>query len=144
MKHIPFSKKPCCQKTVVHLRSQASKRLDSTAFPSLCRSPHVPSVHSQQISNPRRARARSSSPPPQQPPIPPDPPRPQPLGRTNMKAMEELSELSESMRQAASLLSDDDPSEESAPRRPTTFLNAVALGNVVSIRRCSRPLAICC
>ncbi|TVU11839.1 hypothetical protein EJB05_45447 [Eragrostis curvula] len=47
-----------------------------------------------------------------------------------MEAMEELSELSESMRQAASLLADDDPSDDSAPRRPTTFLNAVALGNV--------------
>ncbi|KAK3132088.1 hypothetical protein QOZ80_6AG0515580 [Eleusine coracana subsp. coracana] len=47
-----------------------------------------------------------------------------------MEAIEELSELSESMRQAASLLADDDPSDDSAPRRPTTFLNAVALGNV--------------
>ncbi|CAN6164412.1 unnamed protein product [Urochloa humidicola] len=47
-----------------------------------------------------------------------------------MEAIEELSELSESMRQAASLLADDDPSDEAAPRRPTTFLNAVALGNV--------------
>lgn len=50
-----------------------------------------------------------------------------------MEAMEELSELAESMRQAASLLADDDPSDDAAPRRPTTFLNAVALGNVVSI-----------
>ncbi|KAG2605188.1 dynamin-2A-like [Panicum virgatum] len=47
-----------------------------------------------------------------------------------MEAIEELSELSESMRQAASLLADDDPSDDAAPRRPTTFLNAVALGNV--------------
>ncbi|AQK83483.1 Dynamin-2A [Zea mays] len=47
-----------------------------------------------------------------------------------MEAMEELSELAESMRQAASLLADDDPSDDAAPRRPTTFLNAVALGNV--------------
>ncbi|CAN6281688.1 unnamed protein product [Urochloa humidicola] len=46
-----------------------------------------------------------------------------------MEAIEELSELSESMRQAASLLADDDPSDEAAPRRPTTFLNAVVLGN---------------
>jgi hypothetical protein len=61
-----------------------------------------------------------------------------------MEAMEELSELSGSMRQAASLLADDDPSDDSASRRPTTFLNAVALGNVVSIWRCRRPLAICC
>jgi hypothetical protein len=52
-----------------------------------------------------------------------------------MEAIEELSELSESMRQAASLLADDDPSDDAAPRRPTTFLNAVALGNVVSIGR---------
>ncbi|AQL00830.1 Dynamin-2A [Zea mays] len=49
-----------------------------------------------------------------------------------MEAMEELSELAESMRQAASLLADDDPSDAAAPRRPTTFLNAVALGNVSS------------
>ncbi|VAI60998.1 unnamed protein product [Triticum turgidum subsp. durum] len=36
------------------------------------------------------------------------------------------------MRQAASLLADDDPSDDAAPRRPSTFLNAVALGNVGS------------
>jgi len=65
-----------------------------------------------------------------------------------MEAMEELSELAESMRQAASLLADDDPSDDAAPRRPTTFLNAVALGNVVSIGppaapHPTRPLAIC-
>jgi hypothetical protein len=66
-----------------------------------------------------------------------------------MEAIEDLSELSESMRQAASLLADDDPSDDAAPRRPTTFLNAVALGNVVSIGRRYRPalrrnpLAIC-
>ncbi|CAN6345680.1 unnamed protein product [Urochloa humidicola] len=47
-----------------------------------------------------------------------------------MEAIEELSELSESMRQAASLLADDDPSDQAAPRRPTTFLNVVVLGNV--------------
>uniref|UniRef100_A0A0D9WNU9 dynamin GTPase n=1 Tax=Leersia perrieri TaxID=77586 RepID=A0A0D9WNU9_9ORYZ len=47
-----------------------------------------------------------------------------------MEAIEELSQLSESMRQAASLLADDDPSDDSTPRRPSTFLNAVALGNV--------------
>ena len=59
-----------------------------------------------------------------------------------MEAVEELAQLSEAMRQAASLLADDDPSDDSAPRRPSTFLNAVALGNVVSIigrrRRWSR------
>ena len=49
-----------------------------------------------------------------------------------MDAMDELVQLSESMRQAASLLADDDPSDDAAPRRPSTFLNAVALGNVVS------------
>ncbi|KAG8094240.1 hypothetical protein GUJ93_ZPchr0012g21536 [Zizania palustris] len=47
-----------------------------------------------------------------------------------MEAIEELAQLSESMRQAASLLADDDPSDDTAPRRPSTFLNAVALGNV--------------
>ncbi|VAI84800.1 unnamed protein product [Triticum turgidum subsp. durum] len=49
-----------------------------------------------------------------------------------MEAMEELSQLSESIRQAASLLADDDPSDDTAPRRPSTFLNAVVLGNVGS------------
>lgn len=49
-----------------------------------------------------------------------------------MEAIDELVQLSESMRQAASLLADDDPSDETASRRPSTFLNAVALGNVVS------------
>ncbi|XP_062220234.1 dynamin-2A-like [Phragmites australis] len=47
-----------------------------------------------------------------------------------MDAIDELVELSESMRQAASLLADDDPSDEATTRRPSTFLNAVALGNV--------------
>jgi dynamin GTPase len=49
-----------------------------------------------------------------------------------MDAMDELVQLSESMRQAASLLADDNPSDDATPRRPSTFLNAVALGNVVS------------
>ncbi|XP_047082497.1 dynamin-2A-like [Lolium rigidum] len=49
-----------------------------------------------------------------------------------MDAMDELVQLSESMRQAASLLADDDPSDDATPRRPSTFLNAVALGNVGS------------
>jgi dynamin 1/3 len=52
-----------------------------------------------------------------------------------MEAIDELVQLSESMRQAASLLADDDPSDETASRRPSTFLNAVALGNVVSAHR---------
>jgi dynamin GTPase len=49
-----------------------------------------------------------------------------------MEAIDELVQLSESMRQAASLLADDDPSDETPSRRPSTFLNAVVLGNVVS------------
>ncbi|KAE8784802.1 Peroxidase 4 [Hordeum vulgare] len=52
-----------------------------------------------------------------------------------MEAMEELSQLSESISQAASLLADDGPSDDSAPRRPSNFLNAVVLGNVVSFGR---------
>ncbi|KAE8820676.1 DP protein [Hordeum vulgare] len=47
-----------------------------------------------------------------------------------MEAMEELSQLSESIRQAASLLADDGPSDDFTPRRPSNFLNAVVLGNV--------------
>ncbi|KAE8769395.1 Dynamin-2A [Hordeum vulgare] len=49
-----------------------------------------------------------------------------------MEAMEELSQLSESIRQAASLLADDGPSDDSTPRRPSTFLNTVILGNIGS------------
>jgi dynamin 1/3 len=56
-----------------------------------------------------------------------------------MEAIEDLIELSESMRQAASLLADDDPSDENASRRPSTFLNAVVLGNVVSALSASSP-----
>ncbi|BAF13083.1 Os03g0732200 [Oryza sativa Japonica Group] len=47
-----------------------------------------------------------------------------------MEAVEELTQLSESMRQVASLLADDDPCDDSTPRRLSTFVNAVALGNV--------------
>ncbi|XP_010548480.1 PREDICTED: dynamin-2A [Tarenaya hassleriana] len=47
-----------------------------------------------------------------------------------MEAIDELSQLSDSMRQAAALLSDEDPEESSSSRRPSTFLNVVALGNV--------------
>uniref|UniRef100_A0A0E0CE79 Uncharacterized protein n=1 Tax=Oryza meridionalis TaxID=40149 RepID=A0A0E0CE79_9ORYZ len=55
-----------------------------------------------------------------------------------MEAMDELVQLAESMCQAASLLlGKDDPSDKSSPRRPSTFLNAVALGNIISWR--SRP-----
>ncbi|XP_057542851.1 dynamin-2B-like isoform X1 [Amaranthus tricolor] len=50
-----------------------------------------------------------------------------------MEAIEELSQLSESMRQAAAVLADDDvddTSSSSSSRRNSTFLNVVALGNV--------------
>lgn len=48
-----------------------------------------------------------------------------------MEAIEELSQLSDSMRQAGALLADEDPDESSSSRRPATSLNVVALGNVV-------------
>ncbi|KAF7824914.1 dynamin-2B-like [Senna tora] len=50
-----------------------------------------------------------------------------------MEAIEELSQLAASMRQAAALLADEDVDESnssSSSRRPSTFLNVVALGNV--------------
>ncbi|CAL9125239.1 unnamed protein product [Musa acuminata var. zebrina] len=47
-----------------------------------------------------------------------------------MEAMEELSQLAESMMQAAALLADEDVDEGSTKRRTSTFLNVVALGNV--------------
>ncbi|KAG4990093.1 hypothetical protein JHK87_023550 [Glycine soja] len=48
-----------------------------------------------------------------------------------MAAIEDLSELADSMRQAAALLADEDVDESSTnSRRPSTFLNVVALGNV--------------
>ncbi|KAH0884002.1 hypothetical protein HID58_060098 [Brassica napus] len=47
-----------------------------------------------------------------------------------MEAIDELSQLSDSMRQAAALLADEDPGESSSSRRPATSLNVVALGNV--------------
>ncbi|CAL9757345.1 unnamed protein product [Musa acuminata subsp. burmannicoides] len=47
-----------------------------------------------------------------------------------MEAMEELSQLAESMMQAAALLADEDVDEGSNKRRSSTFLNVVALGNV--------------
>jgi dynamin GTPase len=47
-----------------------------------------------------------------------------------MEAIDELSQLSDSMKQAASLLADEDPDETSSSKRPATFLNVVALGNV--------------
>ncbi|KAL1218218.1 Dynamin-2B [Cardamine amara subsp. amara] len=47
-----------------------------------------------------------------------------------MEAIDELSQLSDLMRQAAALLADEDPEETSSSRRPATSLNVVALGNV--------------
>nr|KJB69063.1 hypothetical protein B456_011G003900 [Gossypium raimondii] len=49
-----------------------------------------------------------------------------------MEAIEELSELSEAIRQAAAVLADEDVDEtsSSSSKRPSTFLNVVALGNV--------------
>ncbi|OMO77513.1 hypothetical protein COLO4_25129 [Corchorus olitorius] len=48
-----------------------------------------------------------------------------------MEAIEELAQLSESMKQAAALLADEDVDENStSSRRSSTFLNVVALGNV--------------
>ncbi|KAK2433161.1 Dynamin-2A [Trifolium repens] len=49
-----------------------------------------------------------------------------------MAAIEELSELADSMRQASALLADEDIDETSNTRRPSTFLNVVALGNIGS------------
>lgn len=50
-----------------------------------------------------------------------------------MEAMEELTQLSQSMMQAAALLADEDIDESSpSSKRSNTFLNVVALGNVVS------------
>ncbi|CAI9115168.1 OLC1v1016006C1 [Oldenlandia corymbosa var. corymbosa] len=46
-----------------------------------------------------------------------------------MDAIEELSQLSDSMRQASALLADEDVDESTSSRRPSTFLNVVALGN---------------
>ncbi|XP_047315725.1 dynamin-2A-like [Impatiens glandulifera] len=47
-----------------------------------------------------------------------------------MEAIEELAQLSDSMRQASALLADEDVDESSSSsKRPSTFLNVVALGN---------------
>ncbi|KAM7470267.1 hypothetical protein LguiA_008450 [Lonicera macranthoides] len=47
-----------------------------------------------------------------------------------MEAIEELANLSDSMKQAAAVLADEDVDENSPPsKRPSTFLNVVALGN---------------
>lgn len=53
-----------------------------------------------------------------------------------MEAIEELSQLADSMRQAAGLLADEDVDETSSSassKRTSTFLNVVALGNTVSM-----------
>lgn len=52
-----------------------------------------------------------------------------------MEAIEELVQLSDAMLQASAVLADEDidESSSSSSRRTSTFLNAVALGNVVSI-----------
>ncbi|KAK8952872.1 Dynamin-2A [Platanthera guangdongensis] len=47
-------------------------------------------------------------------------------------AREEVIQLSESMMQASALLADEDVDEKSPSRRTSTFLNVVALGNVIS------------
>ncbi|KAM7260422.1 hypothetical protein ACFE04_016163 [Oxalis oulophora] len=50
-----------------------------------------------------------------------------------MEAIEELSQLSESMKQATALLADEDVDENNSSsnsRRSSTFLNVVALGNI--------------
>ncbi|KAE8699093.1 Dynamin-2B [Hibiscus syriacus] len=49
-----------------------------------------------------------------------------------MEAIEELYQLSDSMRQAAALLADEDVDENSSSKRSSTFLNVVAFGNVGS------------
>ena len=56
-----------------------------------------------------------------------------PSSRSLMEAIDELVQLADSMRQAAALLADEDVDESaSSSKRPSTFLNVVALGNVVS------------
>lgn len=50
----------------------------------------------------------------------------------SMEAIEELEQLGDAMRQAAALLADEDVNEAAASnKRPSTFLNVVALGNTV-------------
>jgi hypothetical protein len=46
-------------------------------------------------------------------------------------AMESLMVLSESMQQASSLLADEDPAEDAPNQAAYSFLDVVALGNVV-------------
>jgi dynamin GTPase len=50
-----------------------------------------------------------------------------------MEAIEELTQLSESLHQASAILADEDVDDtSSSTRRPATFLDVVVLGNVVS------------
>ncbi|KAI7999667.1 Formin-like protein 3 [Camellia lanceoleosa] len=47
-----------------------------------------------------------------------------------MDAIDELAQLADSMRQASALLANEDVDENSSSsRRPSTFLNVIALGN---------------
>jgi hypothetical protein len=47
-----------------------------------------------------------------------------------MEAIDELAQLADSMLQASALLADED-ADTPNPKRKSTFLNVVALGNVV-------------
>ncbi|CAL5425880.1 unnamed protein product [Camellia sinensis] len=51
-----------------------------------------------------------------------------------MDAIDDFARLADSMRQAFALLADKDVDENSSSsRRPSTFLNVVALGNIAPI-----------
>ncbi|KAI8007905.1 Vacuolar protein sorting-associated protein 26B [Camellia lanceoleosa] len=53
-----------------------------------------------------------------------------------MDAIDEFAQLADSMRQASALLADEDVDENSSSsRRPSTFLNVVALGNTVPMKK---------
>ncbi|GMP34854.1 hypothetical protein CsSME_00007552 [Camellia sinensis var. sinensis] len=50
-----------------------------------------------------------------------------------MDVIDEFAQLADSMRQASALLADEDVDKNSlSSRRPSTFLNVVALGNTGS------------
>ena len=61
-----------------------------------------------------------------------------------MEAMEELAELADATLQGAALLADDDPSaaDRPTPRRGSSFLTAVAIGNVVRMPSLSPSLPV--
>ncbi|KAG6516369.1 hypothetical protein ZIOFF_026828 [Zingiber officinale] len=61
-----------------------------------------------------------------------------------MEAIEELTQLAESIMLAAALLADEDIDEGSASKRASTFLNVAALGNVVSLSLCVPIRAVSC